>query len=203
MYFVVVRTEVMEARDVSRWPDADLVASIAGQTAEARAAERSLCERYSKPILLYGVRHLRDEDRARELVQEVLVVVLEAARAGKIEEPARLASFVLGTCRFVVWDLRRDERRRVEVAEHAAVGEPESAAPAWHGVDLPRLGRCMGRLATRELTVIRLSFHEDLSSEEVARVLAVAPGNVRVIRHRALQRLTACLEGGRGDATWA
>jgi RNA polymerase sigma-70 factor (ECF subfamily) len=177
---------------VSDRDDAELVTSIG---AGDRESERMLCQRYARRIRLYGLRHLRDEDAAADLVQQVLLVVLEAIRAGKVDEPSRLASFVLGTCRFVVWDLRRGERRRQEVAEQASAGELLARDPDWHRVDLPRLYGCLGRLPTRELTVIRLTFHEDRSAEEVGAVLSLQPGHVRVIRHRALQHLTDCVEG--------
>jgi RNA polymerase sigma-70 factor (ECF subfamily) len=202
MQFVVRNSPVMEtARDVSAWQDAELVQSIARRSSEARTAERVLCQRFARPILLYGMRHLRDEERARELVQDVLVVVLEAIRGGKIDDPSRLGSFVLGTCRYAVWDLRRGERRRQQVAEEATAGAVASAAPTWDLLDLPQLERCLGTLATRELTVIRLCFHEDRSADEIGQLLALNPGNIRVIRHRALQRLGDCLQARREQAT--
>jgi hypothetical protein len=44
------------------------------------------------------------------LVQEVLLRTLQAIRAGRLENPELLASFVLGTCRNVTWDKRRAEQ---------------------------------------------------------------------------------------------
>jgi DNA-directed RNA polymerase specialized sigma24 family protein len=42
--------------------------------------------------------------------------------------------------------------------------------------------------------VLELSFHDELESDEVAARLALTRGNVRVIRHRALAALRACLD---------
>src|SRR5262249_21756668 len=67
-----------------------------------RAAESEFCRRFAPRIRLYGLRHLRNEASAADLVQEVLIIVLQKLRAGGIEEPQRIASFVLGTCRRVV-----------------------------------------------------------------------------------------------------
>ena len=39
------------------------------------------------------------------------------------------------------------------------------------------------------------SFYEDESAERVGEMLGLAAGNVRVIRHRALQRLRDCVMG--------
>ena len=61
-------------------PDGELVRLIAAGAADAPAAEAELCRRFAPRIRLYGLRHLRDEDRARDLVQAVLLAVLQAAR---------------------------------------------------------------------------------------------------------------------------
>ena len=48
-------------------------------------------------IRLYGLRHLRSATAADDLVQQVLLNLLEALRAGRLREPDKLAQFVLGT----------------------------------------------------------------------------------------------------------
>src|SRR5690348_15564737 len=63
-------------QQVVAWEDADLVTLIRSGGDTGRQAERALCQRYGRRIFLYGVRHLRDEDEARELIQQVLVVAL-------------------------------------------------------------------------------------------------------------------------------
>jgi RNA polymerase sigma-70 factor (ECF subfamily) len=190
VFFVLLLTTVM-----APWTDADLVALIAGRSERQSEAEQVVCERYGKRILLYGLRHLGGEDDAQDLVQQVLVVLLEALRAGKVEEPERLPAFVMGTCRFAVWDRRRGERRRQEVASQAAATEPIAVETSFLELDRVRLHRCMKQLPAREQAVVRLSYNEDLSAEEVAAALELSPVNVRVIRHRCLQRLAACIEG--------
>ena len=67
--------------------DAALLAAIALGGAGLREAERALCRRYAPRIRLYGLRHLRDEERARDVVQTVLLGVLQAAREGRVREP--------------------------------------------------------------------------------------------------------------------
>jgi RNA polymerase sigma-70 factor (ECF subfamily) len=55
---------------------------------------------------------MRDEPAAEDLMQQVLITTIEALRAGRLREPEKLASFVLGTCRMTVLDLRRDAQRK-------------------------------------------------------------------------------------------
>jgi RNA polymerase sigma-70 factor (ECF subfamily) len=187
--------------EVEEAPDAELVRAIAAGGAEGRAAEAALWRRYAPRARLYGRKHLRDEDAAQDLVQHALVSVIEAARAGRVQQPERLGAFVLSTCRFALWDLRRGERRRQTAAARAQAGEPTALEPAPPAVDPRRLERCLRELPPRDLAVVRMSFCEDHSAEEIAEALALTAGNVRVVRHRALGRLQACLErSGRPEA---
>jgi RNA polymerase sigma-70 factor (ECF subfamily) len=49
------------------------------------------------------------------------------------------------------------------------------------------------QLAERERSVLLMSFFDDRGADELARDLGLSPGNVRVIRHRGLDRLRRCL----------
>jgi RNA polymerase sigma-70 factor (ECF subfamily) len=86
-------------------------------TGSNRQAEAELFRRMAPRIRLYGLRHLRDEHAAEDLTQQVLITTLEALRAGRLREPEKLASFVLGTCRMTVLDLRRGARRKERLLE--------------------------------------------------------------------------------------
>src|SRR5262249_43400383 len=76
--------------------DAALLAAIALGGAGLREAERALCRRYAPRIRLYGLRHLRDDERARDVVQTVLLGVLQAAREGRVRHPDHPRPFLPG-----------------------------------------------------------------------------------------------------------
>jgi RNA polymerase sigma-70 factor (ECF subfamily) len=173
--------------------DAALLAAIALGGAGLREAERALCRRYAPRIRLYGLRHLRDEDRARDLVQTVLLAVLQAAREKRVREPEQLVRFVLGTCRNAVLRARELDRRAEPATDEVLVAAAGGEAPR-DPVNAAVLLRCLGSLGHRARRVLELSFHEELESGEVATRLALTQGNVRVIRHRALAALRVCLD---------
>ena len=104
--------------------DAALARAIAeaGTDIDA-AAEAELCRRFAPRIRLYGLRHLRDRPAAADLVQQVLMMTLERLRAGRLRDPERLASFVLGTCRMVCMDQRRGAARRQGLLEEWVIPE--------------------------------------------------------------------------------
>lgn len=163
-------------------------------------AEERLCRELAPRIRLYGLRHLRDQELAQELVQQVLAVVLVGLRAGTVRQPEQVVSFVFGTCRRMVQDLRRSERRRGEALQQFAWLRAASTAPTEPAVDRERLDDCLARLPERERAVVGLTFYVQRSADEIGRELRLTAGNVRVIRHRALARLRDCLGGEPGGA---
>jgi RNA polymerase sigma-70 factor, ECF subfamily len=181
---------------VQELEDAALARQVAaGHSAEADAAEAEIVRRFAPRIRLFGLRRLRDRTAAQDLVQEVLVTTIEALRAGRIQQPDRLASFVLGACRMTVANHRRGEQRRARLlAQFAHELEPAPVPPVGAQVDRERLTECLGGLPDRDRTVLALTFYAERSAEEIARELGTSSGNVRVVRHRALARLQDCLE---------
>jgi RNA polymerase sigma-70 factor (ECF subfamily) len=171
--------------------DRELVERIALGGVQARAAEAVLCRRFAPHIHLYGLRHLRDDERARELIQSVLLAVLEGARAGRIQDPDKLDRFVLGTCRNTVLRIRQLAQRSAPVSDEQLAS---LAQEPFEFADTGRLLRCMEHLDARAKQVLLLSFHEERSADEIAEKLAISAGNVRVVRHRALHALRRCLD---------
>jgi len=143
-------------------------------------------------IRLYGLRHLRDEQAAADLVQQVLMITVESIRAGKVRDAQKIESFVLGTCRMVVLEIRRGGARRERLLEQYL--PPVPAFPEL-APDLGKLAECLGKLAERERSVVVMTFYEEHSSQTVAGALGLSNENVRVIRHRALGRLRRCMTG--------
>jgi RNA polymerase sigma-70 factor (ECF subfamily) len=173
--------------------DADDDAALAGRIArEDRDAEAALCTRWWPRVRAYGRLHLRDEDEALDLAQHVLVVVIDALRERRVEDVARLAAFVSGTCRNTLSDWRRGQKRRRALLERfgpsfADVVQPRT--PAGRGLE-----DCLGGLAERERSVLVLTYYAELTAEEIADEQQTTAGNVRVVRHRALGKLRTCLE---------
>ena len=158
-----------------------------------REAEAEMCRRLAPRIRLYGLRHLRDVHAAEDLTQQVLITTLEALRAGRLREPEKLASFVLGTCRLTVLNLRRGAQRKQRLLEQFGADLPASFQPRIVRLDHDLLQRCMQNLNERERTVVAMTFYDEQTGADVAAFLGVSEGNVRVIRHRAIRQLRECM----------
>lgn len=171
--------------------DADLVRRIgAGNT---REAETELFRRMAPRVRLYGLRHLRDEQAADDLTQQVLLTTLEALRAGRLRDPERLASFVLGTCRLTVLDHRRGTQRKERLLKQFGADLPAPAPLRTAHLDQEQLTRCVQNLQERERTVVVMTFYDEHTSADVAGSLNLSEANVRVIRHRAIHQLRNCM----------
>jgi RNA polymerase sigma-70 factor (ECF subfamily) len=157
------------------------------------AAEAALYLRLAPRVRLYGLRHLRDPHAAADLVQQVLLMTLERLRAGQVREPERIASFVLGASRMTVLELRRGTRRRAALLETWGDAAEVFEAPEPLALDPDRLAACLDALSERERSVVVLGFFAEKGADELGAELSLSPGNVRVIRHRALARLRRCM----------
>ncbi len=171
--------------------DAELVRQIgAGNN---REAEAELFRRMAPRVRLYGLRHLRDEHAADDLTQQVLMTALLALREGRLREPEKLASFVLGTCRMTILDLRRGAQRKEQLlAKFGETLAPQSHSPLPR-LDHDQLARCVQSLKERERAVVVMSFYDEQTGADVAGFLGVSEANVRVMRHRAIHQLRDCM----------
>ncbi len=183
----------MDARESDAAEDAALARRVIA-TADTEA-EEALCRRLFPRIRAYGRRHTRDDAIAADLAQHVLVVVLEALRAGKIDDVDRLASFVMGTCRNTLLDWRKSERRRLGLLERFGPSFTRAVEPVFF-VDRRRLDKCLAHLAPREMSIVAMTFFAELEGEEISRELDMSLGSVRVARHRAMKQLHECMTEG-------
>ncbi len=171
--------------------DAELVRQIG--SGSGREAEAELFRRMAPRIRLYGLRHLRDPHAAEDLTQQVLMTTLEALRAGRLRESEKLASFVLGTCRLTVLDLRRNAQRKERLLQQFGADLLAPVQPAMPSLDHQQLARCVQSLKERERAVVVMSFYDEQTGADVATFLGVSEANVRVIRHRAMHQLRDCM----------
>ena len=128
--------------------DGDIARAISAKLPGlAEDAETELYRRFAPRVRLYGLRHLRDEDAARDLAQQVLLLTIEKLRAGSVRDVDQIGSFILGVSRTMAIDLKRRERRRERLRETFVV-EPSLAPHREAALDVDRLETCLGGLTS-------------------------------------------------------
>ena len=131
---------------------------------------------------------------AVDCVQEALCTFLQR----RDQVPAHVAEwgFYLAA---IVRNAARNRRRRHSVSRpHDAIGEqPAELAPVddliARAEEHVRLRACVEELCEIQKAVVILRMLEEQPGEDVARALAISPGHVAVLLHRAKQALRACM----------
>ena len=182
------------ASDASPSDDALARRIAAGPRADTSTAEAELYRRFAPRVRLFGLRHLRDAHAADDLAQHVMTITIEKLRAGQVREPERLASFVLGTARLTAQAQGRAARRHRGSSDRLATAAETLASEPAADLDAERLRGCLHALPMRQRTVIVLTFYDQCTAGQIAAQLDSTEGNVRVIRHRALASLHACMD---------
>jgi len=182
-------------------PEAQAARRIAAaRPGEARDAEAELYRLLAPRARRFGLRHLRDAHAAADLMQHVMTLTIEQLRSGRLREPERVLSFVLGACRLTVMDQRRGERRREDLLQRYADALTIADLQIAPRLDHQRLADCLERLPERERSVLVMTFFDDQPSDAVGQELGCSAGNVRVIRHRGIDKLRRCVDSGRRAA---
>ncbi len=120
---------------LTRWT---LVERTRGNTPEAKAALRELCEAYYAPVVAFLRREGHHEDSARDLAHEFFAKILSGDSLGSAE-PARgrFRSYLLGALKHFLINQRRDAMRekRGGAAKHVAIGPGTDTSPGLDVAD--------------------------------------------------------------------
>jgi RNA polymerase sigma-70 factor, ECF subfamily len=159
-------------------------------------AERSLCELLAPRVHLFALRRLRSYADAADVTQETLTVVVDALRNRKLHDATRVTQFALGTSRHLVSRVVRGDRMRRALQDVVKEETPAAITPPelW-SLDFRTLLQCLEKLGERDRRVVGMTFYEDRTADEIATTIGLTIANVRVIRHRALVQLRACVDG--------
>ena len=163
----------------------------------AAPTEPELVDRFWDRLRLFAFRQLSDAGAAEDVAQETLRRVIEALRAGRVDNPAALPGFVFQTARHICLQHHRSRGR--EARALARLSDPyqrEGPEPLAELIGEERAAQvrvALGRLADADRQLLQWLYFEQRDPAEVARDLEVTPGALRVRRHRALARLAGLL----------
>lgn len=160
-----------------------------------RQAEEVLCQRFAPAVRAFARRRLRGLDAIEEFTQDVLLLLVEAVRGGRVEQGERVGGFVLGICKNLALDRARQRERREALWQTYGVVLQSVSVQAVESepYEIAHLEDCISQLSRRAREVVRLGFVEARDHDEVAAALDVTPQNARVMRHRTLASLRDCM----------
>lgn len=158
----------------------------------------SLFELHHRALLAYAVRRVADPADAADVVAETFLVAWR--RLDEVPPDAQARPWLFGVARRVLANLRRGERRRLALADRLRDAVVDVVpGPGDEASDVERAVAGLGEL---DQEILRLHAWDELAHDEIALVLGLSRGAVRVRLHRARRRLAermAQLERADGD----
>ena len=148
-------------------------------------------------LLAYARRRGLDAQEALDVVQDSFVSFLGLHEARDVARDSGDALKLLTV--LVRHNLQNHKRKRtrhgtlvaVDAEAMPALGET-SESLLMHAEELARVRGCILRMQGLQRRVVQLALLDEQPNDEVARVLGIASGHVRVLLHRAREHIRNC-----------
>lgn len=162
------------------------------ESSEAEARFRELFDRHHRALSAYFLRRIPDRSDAFDATEEVFLVAWR--RLDSVPQGEAALLWLYGVARKVLANHRRGFARRLRLrarvaAEPVIRPEDPSSDQALIDIDAERLRNALSTLRQSDRDVLLLTYWEQLSHEDVGRVLGCSTEAVHVRRYRALKRL--------------
>jgi RNA polymerase sigma-70 factor (ECF subfamily) len=193
-------------------PDAALMTLVKRGDREAFA---QLVEKYKQPVMNLVFRTLPDATEAEDLAQQVFVQVYKSA--ARYEVSAKFTTWLFTIARnLCLNEIRRRSRHPADSLDEAAPGD--EGQPLRQPADARTLAapesmlreelyakieEAVAALPEAQRTAILLCKYEDVSYEEIARVLGVSVSATKSLIHRGRETLKARLKPYLQTGEWA
>jgi len=192
-------------------PDAALMLRVKqGDT----AAFTALVEKYKQPVMNLAARTLRDPTEAEDLAQNVFVQVFKSA--ARYQTTAKFSTWLFTIARnLCLNEIRRRARHQAESmdAPHPEQGDQplhqfedkQTASPPerlLHGELADKIEQALAELPENQRLAIVLCRQEELSYEEIARVLRCSESATKSLIHRGRETLKQKLKPYLQSGAW-
>ncbi|MGQ0635217.1 MAG: RNA polymerase sigma factor [Planctomycetaceae bacterium] len=151
--------------------------------------------RHEADLTRYARRIVRDDERARDVVQETF---LKLCREDRQQVDGHHVEWLYTVCRNQALDVRRKEERMTALAEATITRhesrEPGPAVRAEQHDAVGHLLSLVGELPTQQQEAIRLKFQQGLSYKQISAVTGLSVSHVGVLIHTGLKTLRTRLQ---------
>jgi RNA polymerase sigma-70 factor (ECF subfamily) len=192
-------------------PDAALMLRVKqGDT----AAFEQLVEKYKQPVINVVYRMLRDATEAEDVAQNVFVQVFKSA--GRYEVSSKFSTWLFTIARNLC--LNELRRRSRHPADSMDVSHPEQEDQPWqqfedkktfsppdtllHGELETKIEEAMAELPENQRTAILLCRQDELSYEDIAKVLQCSLSATKSLIHRGRETLKQKLKPYLRTGAW-
>ena len=154
-------------------------------------AFRLFYDRTARPVWAYLARLTGDPRTADDLLQETYYRFLRARIAYESDDHRRNYLFRIATN--LARDLFRRPRTDSVPLDDAAAADPATSDTAAHVADRVDLSRAMAQLKPRDRSMLWLAYANGSTHQEIAQILGLKVGSIKLMLFRARRRLAALL----------
>jgi RNA polymerase sigma-70 factor (ECF subfamily) len=194
-------------------PDPDAALMLLAKEGDMRAFEQ-LVEKYKQPIVNLIFRMLHDMSEAEDLAQTVFVRVHQSA--SRYEVSAKFSTWIFTIARHVC--LNEIRRRARHPAQSIESNQPDTGEPAarqfedqntftppqafLHAELEAKIQQALDDLPEKQRLAVLLCRQDELSYEEIARVLGLSLSATKSLIHRARETLKNRLKPYLQTGSW-
>jgi RNA polymerase sigma-70 factor (ECF subfamily) len=179
-----------------------------------RAAFAELVDKYKQPVMNFIFRRLRDETEAEDLAQNVFLQVYKSR--GRYKQTAKFSTWLFTiTHNLCLNELRRRSRHPAESLEETHKENEEqparqiedksqAAAPdnVLHSELAQKIDEALAELPENQRSAILLCRQEDLSYEQIAKILRCSLSATKSLIHRGRETLKEKLKPYLKSGDW-
>jgi len=179
-----------------------------------RAAFAELVDKYKQPVMNFIFRSLRDEAEAEDLAQNVFLQVYKSR--SRYKQTAKFSTWLFTIARnLCLNELRRRSRHPAESLEETHSENEDQplrqfedkshvAAPdkLLHGELAQKIEEALGELPENQRSAILLCRQEDLSYEQIAKILRCSLSATKSLIHRGRETLKEKLKPYLQSGDW-
>lgn len=159
--------------------------------------EAHFCKYFGDLVLMKARARLASgKETAEDIRQETLLRVLLAVRQGKVEHPERIGAFVNTVCNNVILEILRRGQRVSQLPETTTDVASGEASAEHRLLDVERrlmVRRALEELDPKDQELLRRVVLEEHDKDMVCKEFQVSREYLRVLLHRATQRLRVAL----------
>ncbi len=172
--------------------ETSIIQEIIGGNTQAFAM---LVDKYKDLVFTLAIRMLKNREEAEEVSQDTFVKIFKSL--SKFKGDSKLSTWVYKVAYNTCLDrIKKNNRRQSEIAidsytEHQ-IKTLDTALDALEEKEQQQtIQDCLQELASKDSFLLTLFYFEELSLEEISKIVDMAPNTVKVNIHRARKRLAS------------
>ena len=158
-------------------------------------SQSEIFEKYSQPVFSFIYRIVAQREVAMDLTQDTFVKTLN--RLDKLNDGAKIKAYLFKTAFNLALNYKRDTRRRISrrdvLKQEMECGGHSGFDPA-HALLKIQLRHALDKLSSRQREVLSLRFFADMSLKEIAGIMRISEGTVKVHLARGLNKMKQYLD---------